>query len=189
MSRRRLHCDLIFVPVASSSPSLSSSLSPSPAPTSLRAVVPVATARRAGHGRRLRATLLASAIVAAALAFALRRCCCFRHRHPRVPLPMTTARRPGRPTCGDSKAGGAGAVAVRDAAGHNNIFYFVESPSKPIRVLQLLIGTRTFVRHSIMWVKVLLMQCSGIRLRSADMTRVLASPLGPTTAGSGRPYC
>ena len=60
------------------------------------------------------------------------------------------------------------------------------SPSKPIRVLQLMIGTRAFVLHSIVWVNLLLMRSCRVRIRSADMTRVLALPLGPTTAGSAR---
>ena len=70
-------------PLPSLSPSSSLLLSPLPLPTSLRAVVPVATAMRVGWGQQPRATQLASssAIVIAAPDFALcvpRSCCCRR---------------------------------------------------------------------------------------------------------------
>ncbi len=90
-------------PLPSSSPSLSLLLLLLPA--SSRAVVPMATARRAGRGRRPRATQLASS----------------------WPRQLSSRRQPllfvfvvvavtAHPPCGDGEAGGVGAVAMRDAA-------------------------------------------------------------------------
>ena len=112
------HCRLVVVFVATSSlfPSSSSSSSLSllllPLPTSLHAIVPMAMARLVGRRRRPRAMQPASSWPRRSLSR------CWPSLFVFVVVTIAVADVLAcHPLCGNSQAGGAGAVAGRDAAG------------------------------------------------------------------------